>query len=50
MIIGIIEGLENDIYTIRIGDSKIVYFLNRFLPKVAYNIINSKKHDKKLVN
>ena len=50
LINGLIKGLENDIYTIRIGDSKTIYFLNRFLPKVAYNIINSKKHNKKLVN
>ena len=50
LISGLIKGLENDIYTIRVGDSKIIYFLNRFLPKVAYNPINSKKHDKKLVN
>lgn len=50
LINGLIKGLENDIYTIRIGDSKTIYFLNRFLPKVAYNIINSKKYNKKLVN
>ncbi|MDN3587530.1 SDR family NAD(P)-dependent oxidoreductase [Pedobacter aquatilis] len=50
LVSGLIKGLENDIYTIRIGDSKTIYFLNRFLPKVAYRIINSKKHNKKLIN
>lgn len=50
LINGLINGLKNDNYTIRIGDSKTIYLLNRFLPKVAYGLINSKKNNKKLAN
>lgn len=47
---GLVKGLESDKYTIRVGDSKIIYFLNRFFPKLAYNIINAKKYNKILIN
>lgn len=50
LISGLINGLENDKYTIRIGDSKVIYLLNRLLPKVAFNLINPNKYNKKLIN
>lgn len=50
LIKGLIKGLENDQYTIRIGDSKIIYLLNRLFPKVAFGLINPKKYNNKLNN
>ncbi|GGH29031.1 SDR family NAD(P)-dependent oxidoreductase [Sphingobacterium alkalisoli] len=49
LISGLINGLENNKYTVRIGDSKVIYLLNRLLPKVAFGLINSKKNNKKLL-
>ena len=45
---GLIAGLEKDRYSIRIGDAKVLYLLNRILPKVAFALINSKKTSKSL--
>ncbi|NQX39044.1 uncharacterized oxidoreductase [Pedobacter steynii] len=39
----LINGLVKDQYTIRVGDSKIIYMLNRFFPKLAFGLINPKK-------
>lgn len=39
----LIKGLEHDTYTIRVGDSKLIYILNRILPKLAFSLINPKK-------
>ena len=50
LINGLIYGLKRNEFTIRIGDSKIVYMLNRLLPNVAYGLINPKKYNSKLVN
>ena len=44
----LIYGLEKDKYTIRVGNSKVIYLLNRLFPKMAYSLINSNKHNKKL--
>jgi uncharacterized oxidoreductase len=40
---GLISGLEKDQYTIRVGDTKLLYLLNRVFPKVAFGLVNSKK-------
>lgn len=40
---GLIVGLEKDQYTIRIGDSKSLYRLNRFFPAFAFGLINPQK-------
>lgn len=40
---GLINGLEKDQYTIRVGDTKTVYLLNRFFPKFTFWLINPKK-------
>lgn len=42
LIRSLIKGLKNDNYTIRVGDTKAIYLLNRFFPKVAYKLINPK--------
>jgi uncharacterized oxidoreductase len=39
----LISGLEKDQYTIRVGDTKLVYLLNRFFPKLTFGLINPKK-------
>ncbi|SMC62892.1 SDR family oxidoreductase [Pedobacter nyackensis] len=44
----LINGLGKDRYTIRVGDSKMVYILNRFFPKFTFGLINPKKINAKL--
>lgn len=39
----LIKGLQNDQFTIRVGDTKTVAVLNRLLPDTVYGIINPKK-------
>ena len=41
----LIVGLKNDILEIRVGDSKIIYFLSRFFPKITRYLINPKKNN-----
>lgn len=50
MVSGLINGLLKDHYTIRVGDAKIFNLVNRFLPKIAFNIINPKKNNHLLKN
>ncbi|WP_436490885.1 SDR family oxidoreductase [Chitinophaga sp. ARDCPP14] len=40
---GLIAGLKKNQYTIRVGDTKLIYILNRLFPKIAFGLINSKK-------
>lgn len=40
LITGLIKGLKSDTYTIRIGDTKAIYVLSRFLPKLAHKLVN----------
>ena len=44
----LIKGLKSNTYKIRVGDAKIIYFLNRFFPKIAWNLINGKSNSKLL--
>lgn len=46
LVANLIKGLENDRLTIRIGDTKVIYLMNRLFPKVAFNLINPKKYNK----
>lgn len=39
----LLEGLEKDNFTIRVGDTKAVYFINRLAPKKAFGLVNPKK-------
>lgn len=41
----LIIGLKKDQYTIRVGDTKAVYILNRLFPKLAFRLVNPKKAD-----
>jgi len=43
MVKAFIAGLKKDQLTIRIGDTKVVYILNRFFPKLTFNLANPKK-------
>jgi len=44
----LISGLQKDQYTIRVGDSKIIYFLHRFFPKLAFGLVNPKNSEQSL--
>lgn len=41
----LITGLKKDRYTIRVGDTKAVYILNRLFPKLVFRLVNPKKAD-----
>ncbi len=36
----LISGLKKDNYIIRVGDSKLLYFINRLSPKIAFGLVN----------
>lgn len=40
----LISGVKKNQYTIRVGDTRLFYLLHRFLPKVAFGLVNSKKY------
>ena len=40
----LISGLEKDEFTIRVGDTKALYLINRLAPKAAYGMVNQKKY------
>jgi len=44
----LINGIQQDRYIIRVGDSKTSYILNRLAPKMLYGLINGKKEYEKL--
>jgi uncharacterized oxidoreductase len=39
----LIAGLKKDQFTIRVGDTKALYILNRLFPKMAFGLVNPKK-------
>ncbi|MCD0488794.1 SDR family NAD(P)-dependent oxidoreductase [Pedobacter sp. MC2016-14] len=43
LIKGLIQGLKKDQYTIRVGDSRLIYIFSRFFPKFTFGLINPKK-------
>ena len=40
----LIAGIKKNQYTIRVGDTKLVYMVHRFFPKMAYGLINAAKN------
>ena len=40
----LIAGIKKNQYTIRVGDTKLVYLITRFFPKMAYGLINPAKN------
>jgi len=39
----LITGIKKDQYTIRTGDTKLLYIVSRFFPELAFNLVNPKK-------
>lgn len=39
----LISGIKRNQFTIRIGDTKLLYLVSRFFPKLAFNLVNPKK-------
>lgn len=46
----LINGLKKNQFTIRVGDTKVLYLVNRLLPKIAFGIVNSKENLKQLLS
>ncbi|MEO6231763.1 MAG: SDR family NAD(P)-dependent oxidoreductase [Ferruginibacter sp.] len=44
----LISGIKKNQFTIRVGDTKLVYVIHRFFPKMAYGLINVAKNAKQL--
>ena len=44
----LIKGIKKNQFTIRVGDTKLVYLINRLAPKMAYGLINVAKNAKLL--
>ncbi|MFC0775959.1 SDR family oxidoreductase [Terrimonas alba] len=45
----LIAGLKKNQFTIRVGDTKLLYIVNRLFPKVAFGLVNSKKNTTQLL-
>jgi uncharacterized oxidoreductase len=39
----LIAGLSKDRFTIRVGDTKTLFIVNRLFPKIAFGLVNPKK-------
>lgn len=46
----LIIGLKKDQFTIRVGDTKALYIVNRFFPKIAFGLVNPKESYKVLAS
>jgi uncharacterized oxidoreductase len=44
----LIRALKKDQFTVRVGDTKSIYILNRLFPRVAFALVNPKKASKSL--
>jgi uncharacterized oxidoreductase len=44
----LIIGLKKNHFTIRVGDTKLIYIINRLMPKLAFRLVNSKESLKQL--
>ena len=44
----LIAGLKADNYRIRAGDAKTIYYLSRFLPRLAYKLVNNSENNNAL--
>lgn len=49
LIKGLISGIRNDKYTIRLGLTKVIYFVHRFFPSLAHKILNPAKSNEVLL-
>lgn len=39
----LVSGIKKDRFTIRVGDTKLLYVVNRLSPQLAFNLVNPKK-------
>jgi uncharacterized oxidoreductase len=39
----LIAGIKKDRFTIRVGNTSLVYLINRLFPKMAYGLVNPAK-------
>lgn len=39
----LIYGIKKDKFTIRVGDAKLLYLVNRFFPTLAFSLVNPKR-------
>ena len=44
----LIAGLTKNQFTIRVGDTKLLYIVNRLFPNRAFGLVNSKKNTRQL--
>lgn len=44
----LVAGLKADNYRIRAGDAKAIYYLSRFLPRLAYKLVNTTQNNNAL--
>ena len=49
LIKGLIAGIRNNKYTIRLGLTKVVYFMSRFFPSLTHKILNPAKNNMALL-
>ena len=45
----LIASLKKNQFTIRVGDTRLLYIVNRFFPKMAFRLVNPKKYTKQLL-
>lgn len=45
----LIVGLRKNQFTIRVGDTKMLYIVHRLFPKLAFSVVNSKQNLKQLL-
>ena len=45
----LIAGLKKNQFTIRIGDTKLLYIVNRIFPKIAFGLVNPKRSNEQLL-
>ena len=45
----LIASLKKNQFTIRVGDTRLLYIVNRLFPKVAFGLVNSKKNIERLL-
>ena len=44
LVSALITGIKKDHFTIRVGDTRLVYLVNRLFPKMAYGLVNPSKN------
>jgi uncharacterized oxidoreductase len=45
----LVAGLKNEQFTIRVGTTKLLYFVSRLFPKTAFGLVNPASADKQLI-